>query len=228
VSPRFALELVGHTNIRKRDVVLDIGAGSGVFTQALAKRAREVIAVEIERNAVEKLRRNMARFDNVEVVRADFMNYRLPKAPYKVVSNIPFHLSSEIVQKLVFDTNKPESIYLIVQKQFAEKMKSDTRRFTCALGITSGVLYEVRVRRPLKKTDFYPRPAIDAVFLELKRREEPLITVSEIDSFRELVTECFDKPKVFSSIQKMIPEFPSLKPSELTLDEWMQAWEKMK
>lgn len=228
VSPRFALELVGHTNIKKRDLVLDIGAGSGVFTYALAKRAKEVVAIEMEPETAKKLRKNTEKLANVEVIQTDFMGYNLPKTPYKVVANIPFHLSSKIVQKLVFSGNGPDAIYLIVQKQFAEKFKSDTRKFSSALGITSGILYTTRVRRPLKKTDFYPRPAVDTVFLELKKREKPVIAVHEIGGFCELVSGCFDKPKIFCNVQKNAPELALLKPSELTLDEWVRVWERVK
>ena len=75
VSPRLVLELIGHSNLRKNDLVLDIGAGSGVISSALARRVRQVIALEAEPHTADKLRHNMAKFPNVEVVEADFLKW---------------------------------------------------------------------------------------------------------------------------------------------------------
>ena len=104
-NPRLALMLIGHSNLKKHDVVVEIGAGSGVITSALSKRVAKVIAIEPDPDAVFKLKTNLARqgCDNVEVVCGDFMKYRLPTETYKVFSNPPFHLSSAILHKLIED-----------------------------------------------------------------------------------------------------------------------------
>ncbi|MBR2600829.1 methyltransferase, partial [Candidatus Saccharibacteria bacterium] len=95
-NPRIALMLIGHSNIKKRDLVVEIGAGSGVITSALAKRCRQVIAVETDHETAEKLRANLAKYniENVTVVEQDFLEFQLPAEPYKVFANPPFHLSS--------------------------------------------------------------------------------------------------------------------------------------
>ena len=64
-GPKLALFLIGHSNIKKRDIVIDIGAGSGVITSALAKRCKKVIAIEPDHETAEKLRKNLKKFDNV-------------------------------------------------------------------------------------------------------------------------------------------------------------------
>ena len=95
--PALIAELIGHSSIRKRDTVLDIGAGSGAISAVLARRCRRVIAYENELRALEILRRNMARYDNVTIVAEDFLSADLPSESYKVFANIPFHLSSKII-----------------------------------------------------------------------------------------------------------------------------------
>ena len=87
----FIAELVGHSNIRKNDTVLDIGAGSGAITAVLARRCKNVIAYEPEALAAKKLTENMQHYANVQVVAKDFLRAELPTEPYKVFSNIPFH-----------------------------------------------------------------------------------------------------------------------------------------
>lgn len=170
-NPRLALILIGHSNLKKRDTVIEIGAGSGVITSALAKRVSKVIAIEPDADAVLKLKANLARqrCENVEVVCEDFMAFQLPSEPYKVFSNPPFHLSSAIIHKLIESDNPPEAIYLILQKQFALKLLNNGRHYTSQLGLELTQKYQTRIRLPLKSTDFTPPPAVPTVLFEAKK-----------------------------------------------------------
>lgn len=163
--------LIGHTGIKRRDLVLEIGAGSGVITSALAKRAGRVIAVELDPLAAKRLRQNMAARDisNVRVVEGDFLGLSLPDEPYKVFSNPPFHLSSEILHKLIEAPNPPDEIALILQKQFALKFLNTDRHYTSQLGYQMTRDYQTKIRLPLKNTDFTPPPAVPTVLFVAKR-----------------------------------------------------------
>ncbi len=173
-SPKLALFLIGHSNIKKRDIVIDIGAGSGVITSALAKRCKKVIAVEADHETAEKLRKNMQKHENVEVIEKDFMEYELPEGEYKIFANPPFHLSSAILHKLDEAKNPPKAIYLILQKQLALKLLNTDRHYTSQLGKQLFVHYEPRIRLPLKPEYFTPPPAVPTALFELKRRQEEL------------------------------------------------------
>lgn len=170
-SPRLALMLIGHSNLKKRDLVVEIGAGSGVITSALAHRVNKVIALEPDSATAKKLRENLAKFNikNVEVVEQDFLDFELPAEPYKVFSNPPFHLSSEIVRKLIEAKNPPEAFYLILQKQFALKLLNTDRHYTSQLGQQLIRSYQTKIRYPLKPTDFTPPPAVPTVLFEAKK-----------------------------------------------------------
>ncbi len=170
-SPRLALILIGHSNIKKRDTVIDIGAGSGVITYALSRRCKKVIAIEPDHIAAEKLRKNITErgIVNVEIIEQDFLDYELPHEPYKVFSNPPFHLSSKIVHKLLEAENQPESLYLILQKQFALKLLNTDRHYTSQLGEALIREYQTKIRYPLKPTDFTPPPAVPTVLFEAKK-----------------------------------------------------------
>ena len=163
--------LVGHSNIKKRDLVLDIGAGSGVITFALSKKCREVWAIEPDHETAEKLRKNLEKYgiENVKVFEQDFLGMELPSEPYKVFSNPPFHLSSEIVHKLLEAKNQPESFYLILQKQFALKLLNTDRHYTSQLGEALIKEYQTKIKYPLKATDFTPPPAVPTVLFEAKK-----------------------------------------------------------
>ncbi len=220
-SPAFIAELIGHSNIRKNNLVIDIGAGSGAISAVLARRAKQVIAYEIEPHALELLRRNMARQRNVTIAPHDFLTAPLPTMPYKVFANIPFHLSSQIVRKLAFATTPPISAYLIVQKQFAQKLLVTSTHFHGALGIAIAPWWAARIRRPLKKTDFTPPPAVDTVLLELKSRETPLLPYDEQVGFEQFVATCFAEPRVYRTTSAPRDK----KPSELTVEQWVALYQ---
>lgn len=171
-SPRLALTLIGHSNLKKRDQVIEIGAGSGVITSALSRRVRHVIAIEPDHSTAAKLRANLAKrgIDNVTILEQDFLSVSLPDEPYKVFSNPPFHLSSAILHKLIDATNPPDSIYLILQKQFALKLLNNTRHYTSKLGFALTTKYDTKIKLPLKPTDFTPPPAVPCVLFEAKAK----------------------------------------------------------
>lgn len=171
-GPKLAGFLIGHSNIKKRDTVIDIGAGSGVITFALAKRCRRVLAVEPDHETATLLRENVGKLENVEIVEQDFLEMQLPAEPYKVFANPPFHLSSAILHKLDEAPNPPEAIYLILQKQFALKLLNNDRHYTSQLGRQLFVHYAPRIRLPLRPNYFTPPPAVPTVLLELKRRQD--------------------------------------------------------
>ena len=205
-------ELVGHSNIRRRDTVIDIGAGSGAISAVLARRAACVIAYENESQALILLRRNMARYGNVKIVAQDFLRAELPREPYKVFANIPFSLSSKIVAKLAFADAPPRAIYLIVQKQFAQKLVLDSAHFHSALGQALAPWWAVRIRRPLRRSDFTPPPAV-------KLRAEPLLDPALARNFSTFVYNCYHDPRAFRQLYR-----GDLKPSQLNTQQWLACF----
>lgn len=218
-NPRFIAELVGHSNIRRGDFVLDIGAGSGAIAAVLARRCQRVAAYENEPRTLALLRRNMAHCDNVQIVAQDFLRARLPRQPYKVFANIPFSLSSKIITKLALVDNPPRAMYLIVQKQFAQKLVLDSPHFHSALGQALAPWWQARIRRPLRRSDFTPPPAVDTVLLELKLRSKPLLDLAKARDFHSFVYACYHDPRAFRRVYR-----GDLKPSQLNTQQWLACF----
>ena len=225
-NSRLIAELIGHSNIRRGDLVIDIGAGSGAITAVLVCRCRQVLAYENEPGILNKLQQNMRRHKNVKVIVQDFLRAKLPDEPYKVFANIPFHLSADIVRKLTNnEMHAPRSIYLIVQKQFAQKIVPSDRHFTSQLGTQLAPWWQTRIRRPLRRTDFTPPPAVDTVLLELKPRSEPLLSTLERDEYQSFVAKCYASQKAFAAVPRAKASInPERKPSELTPEEWVRLY----
>lgn len=223
-SPRLVKELIGHSTIKKSDTVLDIGAGSGIISSALADRCKEVVAYELDPRMVAKLRENLAKYPNVTVIQKDFLQAELPDAPYKVFANIPFHLSSPILKKLTESPRRPRAINLIVQKQFANKLLIDRPGFTGMLGAQIAPLYVARVRKRLQKTDYWPAPAVDTVMIELLRHDESAISEDRLSAYRDFIADCFADPKIFAKMPREKIAVTDKRPSELSANEWLQLF----
>lgn len=225
-NPRLIKELVGHSNLKKTDLVYDLGAGSGVITSILASRCKQVVAIESEPKTAQKLRENMTRYTNVTVHRADIMDTSFPRTPYKIFANIPFHLSSPIIHKITESPHSPLAAYLIVQKQFAYKLLPNSDRFTGQLGMMIGPEFAVRIRKRLQKTDYWPHPNVDTVFIEIIKREKPLVDPALLRQYKKFVVDCFSTPKIFQKTPYIHIGLPAdIKPSQMKLDDWVHLFE---
>jgi len=221
-SPTLVKKLVGHSNLKKSDTVYDLGAGSGTITSVLAKTCEKVVAVEYDKRMVQKLRDNVGSNSNVSIVSGDVLSVPLPESDYKVFANIPFHLSSPIVRRLTEADNPPKAIYLIVQKHFAKKLLINGDHFTGLLGACITPRFTARIRYRLERTDFWPHPAVDTVFIELLLREQPLIATEQLHRYREFVETCFSRQKYFETFKT------GKRPSEMTTDEWVNLFARQK
>jgi len=229
-SPKLVASLIDKSTLKASDTVYDLGAGSGVITSVLAGRVARVVAVEYDARIAKTLRHNTASFPNVTVKIGDIMQVRLPTTPYKVFANIPFHLSSPIVQRFVNSPMSPEAAYLIVQKQFGRKLiATDTSHFTSQLGMIIGAEYRVKIIKNLLKTDFMPRPAVDTVCVELVRRPAPLVPKHRLSAYAQYTIECFSDSKKLAQLPlEAIGQSAGVSPSRLSLDQWIILFNSQK
>jgi 23S rRNA (adenine-N6)-dimethyltransferase len=224
-GPRLVAELIGHSNIRKNDIVYDLGAGSGVIASVLANKCKKVIAVENEPEALKKLRTNLGNILNVEIVEQDILKLKIPDGRYKIFSNIPFSESAAIVRKFTEADNPPIAMYLIAQKQFARKLVPSDQHFTAQLGAQIGPLFTARIRKPLRKTDFTPPPNVDTVLLEIKLREESLLPRDKMIGYRSFVERCFAEQKFFAIVPRDKAGVSTEKlPSQLSIEQWVKLF----
>lgn len=229
-SPKLVEQLIVRSTLTAHDTVYDIGAGSGVITSALAKTVKQVVAIEYDARIAKTLRHNMATFDNVSIKVGDIMHTTLPKTPYKIFANIPFHLSSPIIQRFVNSPTAPEAAYLIVQKQFGRKLiATDTSHFTGQLGMLIGAEYKAKIIKNLRKTDFWPHPAVDTVCVELIKRAEPLVPKHRLSAYAQFTVECFSDPKKLAKMPlAVIGQTTGASPSRLSLDQWVLLFNAQK
>lgn len=166
--------------IEDGDFVLEIGPGLGTLTSSLLKFAGKngrVLSVEFDENLAKKL---PAQFPgkNLEIINADFLDFDLSKLPknYKVAANVPYYITSKIVEKLLTSENKPSVAALLVQKEVAERMAAKAGELSI-LAIASQIYAEVSLDILVPREFFTPPPKVDSQVVVLKSRERNLIEI---------------------------------------------------
>jgi len=159
-----AFQLVDEAGIRARDLVVDVGAGTGTITAALVEHGARVIAVELHPQRAQVLRRRF-RHAPVIVVQADASDLRLPRRPFRVVANPPFAITSALLRRLLVPTNQMLSADLVLPRHAAMRWISasisDNSRWTSTFAVAVG--------RTLSRSAFIPRPNLDSTVLHIER-----------------------------------------------------------
>ena len=186
-SRRLAAELVRDAGVRRDDVVLEIGAGSGMLTDALARCGARVIAVEVDPAWSERLR---GRWANVDVVAADALEVALPVEPFRVVANLPFHRTTAMLRHLLDDPSAPLlRADLIVEWGVA--LKRALVWPTTLLAAYWGAWHAFAIARRLPAASFEPRPSVDAAVLTVVRRVEPLVAIEGASAYHSFLRTGF-------------------------------------
>ncbi|MCI9032384.1 MAG: ribosomal RNA small subunit methyltransferase A [Clostridia bacterium] len=173
----FLVSVVDKSGVTADDTVVEIGAGAGTLTAALASKAKKVIAYEIDGHLKPVLEETLGEFDNVEIVFGDFMksgdvSERVAEN-YKVVANLPYYITTPVLFKLIEETSvKPLSISVMVQKEVADRLcaKEGSKDYG-ALTVTAGAFYEAKKIIDVNRTMFYPVPNVDSAVVLMTRRE---------------------------------------------------------
>jgi 23S rRNA (adenine-N6)-dimethyltransferase len=186
-TPALAAELVRDACVSADDLVLDIGAGSGRLTGELARLAGSVVAVELDPRWAARLR---GRWANVQVVEGDATRVALPREPFRVVANLPFGSTTEILRRLLDDPRTPLlRADLVVEWGVALKRAAPWP--STLNGVLWGAWYRFALARRLPAASFDPPPAVDAGVLTIERRDVPLVDEREWRSYRTFVASGF-------------------------------------
>jgi 23S rRNA (adenine-N6)-dimethyltransferase len=223
-SRRLADALVADAGIGAGDVVLDLGAGAGALTHALARRAARVWAVELDAELADELRRRFAG-TNVRVVHADTTRLRWPDEPFKVVANLPFDSAAAILRALLDDPAVPlVAADLVVQWELAVK-RAAVWPSTFA-GAYWGAWYRFALVRRLAPCVFAPPPSVDAGVLRIERREDPLVAPREHAAYRAFVKRGFANgrppvpPLLFKRLGRELGFAPGAHARDLDPSQW--------
>lgn len=240
-------KIIASAEITENDFVLEIGPGIGTMTQYLAEAAREVIAVEIDRNLIPILNETLAQYDNVTVLNQDILKTDIGAIadeknggrPIKVVANLPYYITTPIIMGL-FESKVPiDSITVMVQKEVALRMQAGpgTKDYG-ALSLAVQYYAEPYLAANVPPNCFIPRPGVGSAVIRLKRRPEPPVDVRDekllfalirasfnqrrktlVNGLKNSADLSFDKETITEAVQKAgLPE--NVRGEALTLEQF--------
>lgn len=226
-------EMVRVADVIKKDVVLEVGPGEGTLTEALALRAKKVIAVEKDRDLIAALKNKFRDKKNVEIIEGDILKvssfFAKKTGKYKVVANIPYYITSHLLKLFLSDADvKPSLMVLMIQKEVAERVVAkDGRESLLSLSVKSYGHPEF-VRR-ISKNLFSPPPKVDSAILKISGISDDFFKKNKLDEkvFFETLRSAFQKKRKMlrQSVGKKVnlPEkYKTARPETLSLEDWLK------
>ena len=190
-------ELAVLTGLNQEDEVLEIGAGSGMLTLALAERVRHVTAVELDREMIPYLKAALLSCSNVivlheDIMRFDWQAFAASTGPFHIAANLPYHVTTALLTKLAGLDLPILSMHLMLQKESAEKLCAGPGEpgygpLTLALAWR----YEPEIRKYLPRNVFTPPPKVDSAFISLTRRDAPSAQTRDEQRMFEIIRAGF-------------------------------------
>jgi 23S rRNA (adenine-N6)-dimethyltransferase len=232
--------LVDVSAIGSSDVVYEIGPGRGIITAELGRRAHTVVAIEKDAALAQRLHERFRDAQNVKILQGDFLSFRIPEKEYKVFANIPYHITAQVMHKLLHTGCAPCEAYLVMQKEAAQKFAG--RPKTSQFSILAAPFWELRIVRELRRWDFEPVPQVESVFLQIKKRAPPLVNEKERGLYQDFIRFGFGRWKnnlksilkpvfTYEQWKRLTKELripPGATPTELTFEQWLGLYECFK
>jgi len=178
--------IVQLSTINKEDTVIEIGTGKGHLTKELCRKGGCVYSVELDRKLYESTKEKLSEIPNLNLIYGDFLKYSLPaKGEYKVFANIPYFITTQIIDKLTNGTNPPKDIWLIMEKGAAKRFMGTGKETEKSLLLK--VNWELKVLHHFRKEDFHPMPSVDSVLVHFSRKAAPDLNREEYAAFKKFI-----------------------------------------
>jgi 16S rRNA (adenine1518-N6/adenine1519-N6)-dimethyltransferase len=190
--------VVAAGELTKDDTVVEVGPGLGVMTSLLTERAKQVIAVEMDPKLAALLERD--RPDNLTVVQQDIRRFNLGALParYKVVANIPYYLTSQLLQQLLEAANRPQLLALLIQKEVAQRLVAGPGQLS-VLALSVQYYGEPRLLRVVERQKFWPPPKVDSAIVQLRLYDRPAFAADNAKLFRLIKAGFGEKRKMLKN-----------------------------
>jgi len=190
--------IADEANISHEDIVVEIGAGIGVLTENIARKAKKVIAVEIDRNLVEVLKDKLGCYENVEIHSGDILKFdfnsisETNSSKIKIIGNVPYNISSPLIFRLLSFRPVISDFMLMLQKEIVQRLVSVPNNKI--YGVPSVILQmfaSVEELFDVPSTCFYPQPKVESAVVRGAFRDKPLVYLQDEIFFTGLVKAAF-------------------------------------
>ena len=196
-DPYYLKKIADAGQVGPEDQVLEIGPGLGHLTHVLAVRAKKVLAIELDERLIPLLRKEFGECrDNVEIIQSDALEYSYGSLSgrWKVVANLPYYISTPIIQKLISERKKFSSLTLMLQKEVAERISAPQGcKAYGFLSVLVQLYAEPRMDFMVPAEAFTPAPDVASAVITLSIRDHAAVPLEDVDFFMRLVKAAFSQ-----------------------------------
>ena len=195
-------KIIRESGVTKDDLVIEIGPGIGTMTQYLCENAREVVAIEIDKNLIPILQDTLSTYDNITVINEDVLKVDIKKLaeeknggkPVKVVANLPYYITTPIIMGL-FESHVPiDSITIMVQKEVADRMQEGPgSKEYGALSLAVQYYAKPEIVANVPPNCFMPRPNVGSAVIRLTCHEKPPVEVNDEKFMFNIIRASFNQ-----------------------------------
>ena len=195
-------KIIRESGVTKDDLVIEIGPGIGTMTQYLCENAREVVAIEIDKNLIPILQDTLSAYDNVTVINEDVLKVDIKKLaeernggrPVKVVANLPYYITTPIIMGL-FESHVPiDSITIMVQKEVADRMQEGPgSKEYGALSLAVQYYAKPEIVANVPPNCFMPRPNVGSAVIRLTCHDKPPVEVKDERFMFDIIRASFNQ-----------------------------------
>lgn len=192
--------IISAAKLVPEDVVLEVGPGLGILTEELAKRAEQVIAIEIDDKLASAVSQNLARFSNVTIINADMLQIDPAEllgdksSRYKVIANLPYSVASPILRHFLEASVKPSLMVVMMQKEVAQSIAAPQGKMSL-LSVTVQFYGKPTIVDYVPAKGFYPAPKVDSAILSIDVYEHTAVEVEDNEGFFHIVRAGFSAPR---------------------------------
>ena len=250
IDPTIVENIAEHSGLDEYCAVIEIGPGIGALTEQLAKRAKTVLAYEIDEDLIAVLQSTLAEYNNVQVIRQDFLELDLAEKirmlrknheKVMICSNLPYYITTAVLMKIFQCEEKIDSVTVMMQKEVADHffLNAGSRDYG-AINIVMESGYEAKKVMKVSRTVFDPKPNVESAVIQFVAKEKRL-PESDREHFHKMVKACFKQRR--KSLLNNYGEYlqnrekakenllaakiaPSLRAEALSLEQFLALFEK--
>ncbi len=164
-------KIIKVSQINSNENIVEVGPGIGTLTQKLAEVSKSVVAVEKDKRLIPILKETLKDYDNVKIINNDILKTKIEEKSYKVISNIPYYITSPIIRKFLEEENKPSLLILTVQKEVAERVVAKKVKSNL-LSVSVKIYAQPEIVGSISKNSFWPQPSISSAILKITPRSQ--------------------------------------------------------
>jgi len=229
--------------IKKTDIILEIGPGRGILTTALLTKAKQVIAVEKDVDLMPELQNKFSKeitsgrlyLISQDVLNLNFEKYRIKTNGYKLIANIPYYITGQIFRKFLETQHQPNQIVVLIQKEVAERIIAKDKKESL-LSLSVKAYGEPKIIKVVKAGSFSPPPKVDSAILAINNISKKFFSDLDEKTFFHLIhlgfahkrkqlvpnlAQAYNREKIISALEKLRIS-KTIRAEDLSIDNWQK------